>query len=125
MVGVERFELPTSCSQSRRATGLRYTPNRRLRSVFCQTFSNQYIFRKCFSAVRSTFENLWCREGEVDPYEITLGKFLHLVMIDITRFFLILFLIQPINFYQILNRKPHQIGNLVTVLVTVVVEIEM
>ncbi len=26
MVGVERFELPTSCSQSRRATGLRYTP---------------------------------------------------------------------------------------------------
>ena len=78
-----------------------------------------------FSAVRSTFENLWCREGEVDPNEITLGKFLHLVMIDITRFFLILFLIQPINFYQILNRKPHQIGNLVTVLVTVVVEIEM
>ena len=68
---------------------------------------------------------VWCREGEVDPYEITLVKFLHLVMIDITRFFLILFLIQPINFYQILNRKPHQIGNLVTVLVTVVVEIEM
>ncbi len=27
MVGVERFELPTSCSQSRRATRLRYTPN--------------------------------------------------------------------------------------------------
>src|SRR5690554_5016379 len=26
MVGVERFELPTSCSQSRRATRLRYTP---------------------------------------------------------------------------------------------------
>ena len=123
MVGVERFELPTSCSQSRRATGLRYTPNRRLRSVFFQTFRNYYIFCKCFLAVSSTFENLWCREGEVDPNEITLGKFLHLVMIDITRFFLILFLIQPINFYQILNRKPHQIGNLVTVLVTVMVEI--
>ena len=28
VVGVERFELPTSCSQSRRATRLRYTPNR-------------------------------------------------------------------------------------------------
>jgi hypothetical protein len=28
LVGVERFELPTSCSQSRRATRLRYTPNR-------------------------------------------------------------------------------------------------
>ncbi len=26
MVGVERFELPTSCTQSRRATRLRYTP---------------------------------------------------------------------------------------------------
>ena len=26
MVGVKRFELPTSCSQSRRATRLRYTP---------------------------------------------------------------------------------------------------
>ena len=28
LVGVERFELPTSCSQSRRATRLRYTPKR-------------------------------------------------------------------------------------------------
>ena len=27
VVGVERFELPTSCSQSRRATRLRYTPS--------------------------------------------------------------------------------------------------
>jgi hypothetical protein len=27
LVGVERFELPTSCSQSRRATRLRYTPD--------------------------------------------------------------------------------------------------
>ncbi len=26
MVGVDGFEPPTSCSQSRRATGLRYTP---------------------------------------------------------------------------------------------------
>ena len=26
VVGVERFELPTFCSQSRRATRLRYTP---------------------------------------------------------------------------------------------------
>ena len=30
LVGVERFELPTSCSQSRRATRLRYTPFTRL-----------------------------------------------------------------------------------------------
>ena len=29
MVGVEGFEPPTSCSQSRRATRLRYTPERR------------------------------------------------------------------------------------------------
>ena len=27
MVGAERFELPTSCSQSRRATRLRYAPS--------------------------------------------------------------------------------------------------
>ena len=27
VVGVERFELPTSWSQTRRATRLRYTPN--------------------------------------------------------------------------------------------------
>ena len=26
LVGVDGFEPPTSCSQSRRATGLRYTP---------------------------------------------------------------------------------------------------
>ena len=32
LVGVKRFELPTSCSQSRRATGLRYTP-RELRII--------------------------------------------------------------------------------------------
>ena len=31
LVGVERFELPTSCSQSRRATRLRYTPQTRLK----------------------------------------------------------------------------------------------
>src|SRR6266480_8143451 len=28
LVGVERFELPTSCSQSKRATRLRYTPKK-------------------------------------------------------------------------------------------------
>ena len=28
LVGVKRFELPTSCSQSRRATRLRYTPKK-------------------------------------------------------------------------------------------------
>ena len=30
MVGVEGFELSTSCSQSKRATGLRHTPNKRI-----------------------------------------------------------------------------------------------
>ena len=75
MVGVERFELPTSCSQSRRATGLRYTPNRRLRSVFFQTFRNYYIFCKFFLAVRSTFENLWCREGDSNPHNLTVVRF--------------------------------------------------
>ncbi len=32
MVGVRGFELLTSCSQSRRATGLRYTPVKKRRS---------------------------------------------------------------------------------------------
>ena len=32
LVGVERFELPTSCSQSKRATRLRYTPENGLES---------------------------------------------------------------------------------------------
>ncbi len=38
MVGVGGFELPTSCSQSRRATGLRYTPVKKRhlqRGAFC------------------------------------------------------------------------------------------
>ena len=37
MVGVGGFELPTSCSQSRRATGLRYTPVKKgdLSAAFC------------------------------------------------------------------------------------------
>ena len=30
MVGVRGFEPPTSCSQSKRATGLRYTPQDRI-----------------------------------------------------------------------------------------------
>ena len=36
-LGVKRFELPTSCSQSRRATGLRYTPreSRIIRKLLC------------------------------------------------------------------------------------------
>ena len=33
MVGAKRFELPTSCSQSRRATRLRYTPNKTCRTA--------------------------------------------------------------------------------------------
>ena len=33
LVGVERFELPTSCTQSRRATRLRYTPTDQITMV--------------------------------------------------------------------------------------------
>ena len=38
MVGVRGFELLTSCSQSRRATGLRYTPVKKrhlIKGAFC------------------------------------------------------------------------------------------
>ena len=41
VVGVERFELPTSCSQSRRATKLRYTPIRPFQ-IF-DLFSSQFL----------------------------------------------------------------------------------
>ncbi len=43
LVGVERFELPTSCSQSRRATKLRYTPNNLL---FCRYLVNTCRLQK-------------------------------------------------------------------------------
>ena len=39
MVGVRGFELLTSCSQSRRATGLRYTPVKK--STFKRCFYDQ------------------------------------------------------------------------------------
>ncbi len=42
LVGVERFELPTSCSQSRRATRLRYTPDYLL--FTCTATKNQTTF---------------------------------------------------------------------------------
>jgi integrase len=42
MVGVERFELPTSCSQSKRATGLRYTPRT---AIMPQTAARQKLGR--------------------------------------------------------------------------------
>ena len=41
LVGVERFELPTSCSQSRRATRLRYTPKGRDYTLI--TDKNQFL----------------------------------------------------------------------------------
>ena len=37
LVGVERFELPTSWSQTRRATRLRYTPSHNLKVVSVST----------------------------------------------------------------------------------------
>ena len=47
MVGVEGFELSTSCSQSKRATGLRYTPTgaHRMRSSGIQSNEAGIYFR--------------------------------------------------------------------------------
>lgn len=46
MVGVERFELPTHCSQSSCATRLRYTP------TFCVIdIHNDFLFRKPFISI--------------------------------------------------------------------------
>ena len=57
MVGVERFELPTSCSQSRRATGLRYTP----KDLKQQTF-------------KPTRRSVYGRGGEIRTPDILLPK---------------------------------------------------
>ena len=48
MVGVRGFELLTSCSQSRRATGLRYTPVKKRhlqRGAFCDQCFWRLILR--------------------------------------------------------------------------------
>src|SRR6266513_1406459 len=42
LVGVGRFELPTSCSQSKRATRLRYTPKKALNDTL-SSFREQFI----------------------------------------------------------------------------------
>ena len=47
VVGVERFELPTSCSQSRRATRLRYTP--KARHYTLHITKNQFSSRCCLA----------------------------------------------------------------------------
>ena len=45
VVGVERFELPTSCSQSRRATRLRYTPKCMLHIGWAAPDNTQHVIR--------------------------------------------------------------------------------
>ena len=52
MVGVERFELPTSCSQSRRATRLRYTPIKLARPL---TVERAGIIRTPNTGVNATY----------------------------------------------------------------------
>ena len=42
MVGVRGFELLTSCSQSRRATGLRYTPVKKRRPLQVAFFDQRF-----------------------------------------------------------------------------------
>ena len=57
LVGVEGFEPPTSCSQSRRATRLRYTPNCPsndrvgiILRVLCKVNPNFYFFNLCIES---------------------------------------------------------------------------
>ena len=51
LVGVERFELPTSCSQSRRATRLRYTPKRATIPISRQKINSTRGFFLLFAAL--------------------------------------------------------------------------
>ena len=52
MVGAEGFEPPTSCSQSRRATRLRYAPTRRL-SIVLGISAASYNSSRRAAAVRA------------------------------------------------------------------------
>ena len=38
-------------------------------------FETNIFFCKCFTAVRSTFDNLWCREGDSNPHNLTVVRF--------------------------------------------------
>src|SRR3954452_9209262 len=59
LVGVERFELPTSCSQSRRATRLRYTPRAQDTTPACRPW--QRAFSRRFELARSG--DLWYQDA--------------------------------------------------------------
>ena len=62
-VGVARFELTTSCSQSRRDTGLRYTPRKiSLFSLICQSFLFRCAKIRTFSYYAS-FLLRWRRDS--------------------------------------------------------------
>ncbi len=52
LVGVERFELPTSWSQTRRATRLRYTPERA--TLYLSTDK-----RSIFQSIPSSLSHIW------------------------------------------------------------------
>ena len=67
MVGVERFELPTSCSQSRRATGLRYTPKGKVRK-------EQLWFQTRDEKARSMLAALFLRSSLKYLKELSMGK---------------------------------------------------
>ena len=59
MVGVKRFELPTSCSQSRRATRLRYTPGRK--RILHEKRKNATLFfqERALPSLKGTIRAAW------------------------------------------------------------------
>ncbi len=38
-------------------------------------FETNIFFCKCFTAIRFTFDNLWCREGDSNPHSIATVRF--------------------------------------------------
>ena len=75
LVGVERFELPTSCSQSRRATRLRYTP---MRAIIIPAHANGEealaIFMNCFNwSCNFAIKTLECAALLVLFYDLMVG----------------------------------------------------
>ena len=62
MVGVKRFELPTSCSQSRRATRLRHTPRRLI--VWERTYVRQLIHKNLHFESSPSRQGVWVRRRQ-------------------------------------------------------------
>src|SRR5687768_1412370 len=79
MVGVERFELPTSWSQTRRATRLRYTPER---AIIYLPIKKRSILRLVRRNYPSTFLKINRRRKQLCPQTREISSAFQFVPLD-------------------------------------------